>query len=183
MRGRCCAELGEAPLVSASASVMPVCVSCQATVRLPLLPHPAPFCCATPGAMPVCVSIKQPCACPPAPPCPFLFCFCRCDAYATEFDLEAEEYVPLPKGDVHKRKEVVQVGLCFSSNEWPELRFWSKFWLNEAGPAPGSRWVGRCLNCAGRLSGWCASGDWPGVAIQGWHPGRGTRARRLCRWG
>merc|ERR1711934_503685 len=30
------------------------------------------------------------------------------DAYATEYDLEAEEYVPLPKGDVHKRKEVVQ---------------------------------------------------------------------------
>ena len=26
--------------------------------------------------------------------------------FATEFDLEAEEYVPLPKGDVHKRKEV-----------------------------------------------------------------------------
>merc|ERR1711881_68300 len=32
----------------------------------------------------------------------------RSDSYATEFDLEAEEYVPLPKGDVHKRKEVVQ---------------------------------------------------------------------------
>mmetsp|Transcript_26466 Transcript_26466/g.66544 ORF Transcript_26466/g.66544 Transcript_26466/m.66544 type:complete len:500 (+) Transcript_26466:177-1676(+) len=32
----------------------------------------------------------------------------RCDAYATEYDLEAEEYVPLPKGDVHKKKEVVQ---------------------------------------------------------------------------
>lgn len=32
----------------------------------------------------------------------------RSDAYATEFDLEAEEYVPLPKGDVHKRKQVVQ---------------------------------------------------------------------------
>lgn len=32
----------------------------------------------------------------------------RCDAYATEFDLEAEEYVPLPKGEVHKRKEIVQ---------------------------------------------------------------------------
>ncbi|KAL7307084.1 hypothetical protein TKK_0000821 [Trichogramma kaykai] len=32
----------------------------------------------------------------------------RCDAYATEFDLEAEEYVPLPKGDVHKKKEVIQ---------------------------------------------------------------------------
>jgi hypothetical protein len=33
----------------------------------------------------------------------------RCDAYATEFDLEAEEYVPLPKGEVHKKKEIVQV--------------------------------------------------------------------------
>eukprot|EP01119_Soliformovum_irregulare_P018587 TRINITY_DN5734_c0_g1_i1.p1 TRINITY_DN5734_c0_g1~~TRINITY_DN5734_c0_g1_i1.p1 ORF type:complete len:460 (+),score=143.26 TRINITY_DN5734_c0_g1_i1:36-1415(+) len=32
----------------------------------------------------------------------------RSDAYATEHDLEAEEYVPLPKGDVHKKKEVVQ---------------------------------------------------------------------------
>ena len=33
----------------------------------------------------------------------------RCDAFATEFDLEAEEYVPLPKGEVHKKKEIVQV--------------------------------------------------------------------------
>merc|ERR1712192_312397 len=32
----------------------------------------------------------------------------RSDTFATEFDLEAEEYVPLPKGDVHKRKEVIQ---------------------------------------------------------------------------
>jgi DNA helicase TIP49 (TBP-interacting protein) len=32
----------------------------------------------------------------------------RCDAYATEHDLEAEEYVPLPKGEVHKRREIVQ---------------------------------------------------------------------------
>ncbi|KAG7022327.1 RuvB-like protein 1, partial [Cucurbita argyrosperma subsp. argyrosperma] len=32
----------------------------------------------------------------------------RSDAFATEFDLEAEEYVPLPKGEVHKRKEIVQ---------------------------------------------------------------------------
>uniref|UniRef100_A0A674GAI1 RuvB-like helicase n=2 Tax=Passeriformes TaxID=9126 RepID=A0A674GAI1_TAEGU len=32
----------------------------------------------------------------------------RCDIYATEFDLEAEEYVPLPKGDVHKKKEIIQ---------------------------------------------------------------------------
>lgn len=33
----------------------------------------------------------------------------RSDAFATEFDLEAEEYVPLPKGEVHKKKEIVQV--------------------------------------------------------------------------
>uniref|UniRef100_A0A0D9WW55 RuvB-like helicase n=1 Tax=Leersia perrieri TaxID=77586 RepID=A0A0D9WW55_9ORYZ len=32
----------------------------------------------------------------------------RCDAFATEYDLEAEEYVPIPKGDVHKKKEIVQ---------------------------------------------------------------------------
>ncbi|MCJ1313382.1 RuvB ATP-dependent DNA helicase pontin [Agyrium rufum] len=32
----------------------------------------------------------------------------RSDAYATEFELEAEEYVPIPKGDVHKKKEIVQ---------------------------------------------------------------------------
>lgn len=32
----------------------------------------------------------------------------RSDSFATEFDLEAEEYVPVPKGDVHKRKEIVQ---------------------------------------------------------------------------
>lgn len=30
----------------------------------------------------------------------------RCDVYASEFDLEADEFVPLPKGDVHKQKEV-----------------------------------------------------------------------------
>jgi RuvB-like protein 1 len=32
----------------------------------------------------------------------------RSDAYAAEFDLEADEYVPLPKGEVHKKKEIVQ---------------------------------------------------------------------------
>lgn len=32
----------------------------------------------------------------------------RSDTFATEYDLEAEEYVPMPKGDVHKKKEVVQ---------------------------------------------------------------------------
>ena len=32
----------------------------------------------------------------------------RSDAYASPYDLESETYVPLPKGDVHKRKELVQ---------------------------------------------------------------------------
>ncbi|KAL3318909.1 RuvB-like protein 1 [Cichlidogyrus casuarinus] len=32
----------------------------------------------------------------------------RCDTYTAEYDLEADEYVPLPKGEVHKKKEVVQ---------------------------------------------------------------------------
>ncbi|CAJ0571401.1 unnamed protein product, partial [Mesorhabditis spiculigera] len=32
----------------------------------------------------------------------------RCDAYATDYDLEADEFVPLTKGDVHKFREVVQ---------------------------------------------------------------------------
>ena len=32
----------------------------------------------------------------------------RSDVYATEYDLEAEEYVPIPKGDVHKKKEIIQ---------------------------------------------------------------------------
>eukprot|EP00934_Nitzschia_sp_Nitz4_P003594 Nitzschia sp. Nitz4//scaffold141_size107518//2203//3606//NITZ4_004261-RA/size107518-processed-gene-0.123-mRNA-1//-1//CDS//3329536243//3584//frame0 len=32
----------------------------------------------------------------------------RSDSFAAEFDLEAEEYVPIPKGDVHKQKTVVQ---------------------------------------------------------------------------
>ena len=32
----------------------------------------------------------------------------RSDAYAAESDLEADEYVPVPKGDVHKKKEIVQ---------------------------------------------------------------------------
>uniref|UniRef100_A0AC35TG71 RuvB-like helicase n=1 Tax=Rhabditophanes sp. KR3021 TaxID=114890 RepID=A0AC35TG71_9BILA len=32
----------------------------------------------------------------------------RCDLYSGQFDLEAEEYVPLPNGDVLKEKDVVQ---------------------------------------------------------------------------
>merc|ERR1712188_47250 len=32
----------------------------------------------------------------------------RCDVYATEADLEADEYVPLPKGEVHKKREIAQ---------------------------------------------------------------------------
>lgn len=40
----------------------------------------------------------------------------RSDAFNTEYDLEAEEYVPLPKGEVHKKKEIVQVShhdICY----------------------------------------------------------------------
>ncbi|KAE9420586.1 hypothetical protein Angca_003908, partial [Angiostrongylus cantonensis] len=32
----------------------------------------------------------------------------RCDVYGSEFDLEADDFVPLPKGDVHKTKDLVQ---------------------------------------------------------------------------
>ncbi|KAI5186261.1 RuvB-like protein 1 [Nematocida homosporus] len=32
----------------------------------------------------------------------------RCDAYASEFDIESTKYVPLPKGDVLTRKETLQ---------------------------------------------------------------------------
>ncbi|KAI8870503.1 TIP49-domain-containing protein [Ramicandelaber brevisporus] len=32
----------------------------------------------------------------------------RSDTYATEYDLDAEEYVPIPKGEVHKKREVVR---------------------------------------------------------------------------
>lgn len=32
----------------------------------------------------------------------------RSDAHAADHDLEADEYVPLPKGDVHKKKEIIQ---------------------------------------------------------------------------
>lgn len=33
----------------------------------------------------------------------------RSDIFANEFDLDADEFVPMPKGDVHKSKELVQV--------------------------------------------------------------------------
>lgn len=32
----------------------------------------------------------------------------RSDCFASEYDLEAENYVPVPKGEVHKKKEVIQ---------------------------------------------------------------------------
>ena len=32
----------------------------------------------------------------------------RSDTFATEYDLEADEFVPVPKGDVHKKKDIVQ---------------------------------------------------------------------------
>ena len=33
----------------------------------------------------------------------------RSDVYSSQFDLEAEEFVPLPKGEVKKKKEMVQL--------------------------------------------------------------------------
>lgn len=47
----------------------------------------------------------------------------RSDAFATEFDLEAEEYVPLPKGEVHKKKEIVQVYFSITFALSQELSF------------------------------------------------------------
>merc|ERR1711976_187280 len=32
----------------------------------------------------------------------------RSDHYASEYDLEADEFVPVPRGDVHKQREVIQ---------------------------------------------------------------------------
>ena len=52
----------------------------------------------------------------------------RSDAYATEFDLEAEEYVPIPKGDVHKKKEIVQDVTLHDldvANSRPQVWFYS----------------------------------------------------------
>lgn len=31
----------------------------------------------------------------------------RSDNFASEYDLEADTYVPIPKGDVHKKKEIM----------------------------------------------------------------------------
>ena len=36
-------------------------------------------------------------------------CVCERERERERESLQAEEYVPLPKGDVHKKKEVVQV--------------------------------------------------------------------------
>ncbi|KDQ52037.1 hypothetical protein JAAARDRAFT_184626 [Jaapia argillacea MUCL 33604] len=47
----------------------------------------------------------------------------RSDAYASSYDLESETYVPLPKGDVHKKKELVQdltLGDLDSANARPQ---------------------------------------------------------------
>jgi len=47
----------------------------------------------------------------------------RSDAYASAYDLESETYVPLPKGDVHKKKEMVQditLGDLDSANARPQ---------------------------------------------------------------
>jgi RuvB-like protein 1 len=33
----------------------------------------------------------------------------RCDSFATGYDLEAEQYVLLPRGEVHKENKIVHV--------------------------------------------------------------------------
>lgn len=38
----------------------------------------------------------------------------RSEEYAGQFDLEADKFVPVPKGDVHKKKEVIQVSTSTS---------------------------------------------------------------------
>lgn len=67
----------------------------------------------------------------------FVFCFFqrqgRCDTFATEFDLEAEEYVPLPKGDVHKKKEIVQDVTLHDldvANARPQVQTWHQTQIN-----------------------------------------------------
>ena len=47
----------------------------------------------------------------------------RSDSYVSTYDLESETYVPLPKGDVHKLKELVQdvtLGDLDAANAWPQ---------------------------------------------------------------
>lgn len=62
----------------------------------------------------------------------------RCDAYATEFDLEAEEYVPLPKGDVHKKKAIVQV-CCRKPDANPKPKCWRRRNLRRCPRATSTR--------------------------------------------
>lgn len=38
----------------------------------------------------------------------------RSDIFSNEFDLDADEFVPMPKGDVHKQKEIVQAMQSFT---------------------------------------------------------------------
>lgn len=62
------------------------------------------------GAVKVLISFRLKCNCLACVDLPSneLQCVGRSDAYASSYDLESETYVPLPKGDVHKRKELVQ---------------------------------------------------------------------------
>ena len=47
----------------------------------------------------------------------------RSDAFATKFDLEADEHVPLPKGEVHKKKRNSS-GTSFISSGCFALFYW-----------------------------------------------------------
>uniref|UniRef100_A0A915E3K5 RuvB-like helicase n=1 Tax=Ditylenchus dipsaci TaxID=166011 RepID=A0A915E3K5_9BILA len=49
----------------------------------------------------------------------------RSDLYANEFDLDADEFVPMPKGDVHKSKDTVQYVTLYDfdlANSMPQGR-------------------------------------------------------------
>ena len=55
----------------------------------------------------------------------------RCDTYAIEYDLETEEYVPLPIGNVHKKKEVVQDVTLHDPDETnARPQVWTRYFTN-----------------------------------------------------
>lgn len=45
----------------------------------------------------------------------------RSDAYASSHDLESEKYMPLPKGNVHKCKELIQDVMLGAVPPWASL--------------------------------------------------------------
>lgn len=79
----------------------------------------------------------------------------RSDVFATEFDLEAEEYVPLPKGEVHKKKEIVQVCIYAAQYHLLIYKKWAllplitllKFWFALKNPGISIITMALSLRC------------------------------------